>query len=262
MSTGLVTEALSLSVRGRRLVRSLDLRILPGDVWCVLGPNGAGKSTLLRTLAGLRDPDGGRVLLDGRDVRDYRPIELARRRGFLPQSIVDAFSLTVMDAVMSARHPSLPFWAWGESDTGHADVALRTFELDELARRDVTTLSGGERQRVNIATLFTQDVDVLLLDEPLSSLDLHHQMKTLHELMRVAMDVGKSVVYTVHDINLAFQHATHAVLLDGKGGALAGPKDDVVTSEHLSAAFHHPIHGVMLDDELFFRAGRLNGTPP
>ena len=262
MSAGLVTEALSLSVRGRLLVRSLGLRVMPGDVWCVLGPNGAGKSTLLRTLAGLRDPDGGRVLLDGRDVGDYRPIELARRRGFLPQSIVDAFSLTVMDAVMSARHPSLPFWAWGETDTSHAQTALQTFELDELAGRDVTTLSGGERQRVNIATLFTQDVDVLLLNEPLSSLDLHHQMKTLHELMRVAMDAGKSVVYTVHDINLAFQHATHAVLLDGKGGALAGPKDDVVTSEHLSAAFHHPIHGVMLDDELFFRAGRLNGTSP
>jgi len=262
MSAGLVTEALSLSVRGRLLVRALDLRVMPGDVWCVLGPNGAGKSTLLRTLAGLRDPDGGRVMLDGRDVGDYRPIELARRRGFLPQSIVDAFSLTVMEAVMSARHPSLPFWAWGESDTAHAEAALDTFELEELARRDVTTLSGGERQRVNIATLFTQDVDVLLLDEPLSSLDLHHQMKTLHELMRVAMEAGKSVVYTVHDINLAFQHATHAVLLDGKGGALAGPKDDVVTSEHLSAAFHHPIHGVMLDDELFFRAGRLHGTPP
>jgi len=261
MSPDLAAESLTLSMRGRTLVDALDMRVAPGEVWCVLGPNGAGKSTLLRTLAGLRPADGGRVLLGGRDIAAYRPIELARHRGFLPQTIVDAFSLTVMEAVMSARHPSLPFWAWGERDTGAAGRALHTFELEGLAGRDVTTLSGGERQRVNIATLFTQEVDVLLLDEPLSSLDLHHQMKTLHELMLAASKQGKSVVYTVHDINLAFQHATHAVLLDGKGGALAGLKDDVITSEHLSAAFHHPIHGVMLGDEPFFRAGRLHGTP-
>jgi iron complex transport system ATP-binding protein len=262
MSSVLVTEALSLSVRERMLVGELTMRVEPGQVWCVLGPNGAGKSTLLRALAGLREPDRGRVLLGERDIRTYRPIELARLRGFLPQSIVDAFSLTVMEAVIAARHPRLPFWAWGDEDLEPARHALRTFELESLAERDVTTLSGGERQRVNIAALFAQDVDVMLLDEPLSSLDLHHQMKTLHELLHTAAHDRKSVVYTVHDINLAFQHATHAVLLDGRGGALAGFKDEVVTSEHLSAAFHHPIHGVTLDGERFFRAGRLNGLSP
>jgi iron complex transport system ATP-binding protein len=259
MSSALATEAIGLSIRDRLLVRELSMRIEPGQVWCVLGPNGAGKSTLLRTLAGLREPDQGRVTLGGRDIASYRPIELARLRGFLPQSIVDAFSLTVMEAVIAARHPRLPFWAWGDEDLEPAHRALRTFELESLAERDVTTLSGGERQRVNIAALFTQDVDVMLLDEPLSSLDLHHQMKTLHELLHTAARDGKSVVYTVHDINLAFQHATHAVLLDGNGGALAGLKDEVITSGHLSAAFHHPIHGVTLDGERFFRAGRLNG---
>jgi iron complex transport system ATP-binding protein len=259
MSRALATEAISLSVRDRLLVRELSMRVEPGQVWCVLGPNGAGKSTLLRTLAGLREADQGRVTLGGRDIGGYRPIELARLRGFLPQSIVDAFSLTVMEAVIAARHPRLPFWAWGDEDLEPAQRALRTFELQSLAERDVTTLSGGERQRVNIAALFTQDVDVMLLDEPLSSLDLHHQMKTLHELLHTATHDGKSVVYTVHDINLAFQHATHAVLLDGNGGALAGLKDEVITSDHLSDAFHHPIHGVTLDGERFFRAGRLNG---
>lgn len=261
MTTRLVAESLALSVRERLLVRALDMTVEPGQVWCVLGPNGAGKSTLLRTLAGLRPADGGRVALGDRDVATYRPLDLARRRGFLPQSVVDAFSLSVMEAVVSARHPRLSFWAWGDDDTGPAQRALETFELESLTGRDVTTLSGGERQRVNIATLFAQDVDVMLLDEPLSSLDLHHQMKTLHELMRAASLHGKSVIYTVHDINLAFQHATHAVLLDGKGSALAGLKDDVITSAHLSAAFHHPIHGVTLGDELFFRAEPLNGSP-
>ena len=262
MSHRLDVVTLGLTMGDRELVGSLDMTIDAGQVWCVLGPNGAGKSTLLRTLAGLRPADRGRVLLDDRDIAAWRPLELARRRGFLPQAVVDAFSLSVMDAVVSARHPRLSFWAWGDDDTGPARQALDTFELRALAGRDVTTLSGGERQRVNIATLFAQDVDIMLLDEPLSSLDLHHQMKALHELMRVANVHGTSVVYTVHDINLAYQHATHAVLLDGRGGALAGTRDAVITSAHLSAAFHHPIHGVTLGDELFFRAGRLDGNPP
>ncbi|KJV35837.1 ABC transporter ATP-binding protein [Luteibacter yeojuensis] len=261
MTATLATERLRLAVRDRVLVDALDLRIEPGQVWCVLGPNGAGKSTLLRTLAGLRDTDGGRVLLEGRDLAAWKPLELARHRGFLPQAVVDAFSLTVLEAVTAARHPHLPFWAWGDEDLGTVRAALSRFELDELAERDITTLSGGERQRVNIAALFAQDVGVMLLDEPLSSLDLHHQMKTLHELVAEA-GAGRSVVFTVHDINLAMQHATHAVLLDGHGSALAGRKHDVVTSEHLTTAFHHPIHGTTIDGEVVFRAARLTDKRP
>jgi iron complex transport system ATP-binding protein len=261
VSATLATERLRLAVRDRQLIDALDLRIEPGQVWCVLGPNGAGKSTLLRTLAGLRDAEGGRVLLAGRDIATWKPLDLARRRGFLPQSIVDAFSLTVIEAVTAARHPRLPFWAWGDEDMGTVRVALARFELEGLAGRDITTLSGGERQRVNIAALFAQDVDVMLLDEPLSSLDLHHQMKTLHELV-LAARAGHAIVFTVHDINLAMQHATHAVLLDGHGGALAGTKDNVVTPANLTAAFHHPIRGTTIDGEVFFRAARLTDTRP
>jgi ABC-type cobalamin/Fe3+-siderophores transport systems, ATPase components len=261
MSTRLATERLRLAVRDRQLIDALDLRIEPGEVWCVLGPNGAGKSTLLRTLAGLRDAEGGRVLLDGRDIATWKPLALARHRGFLPQSVVDAFSLTVIEAVTAARHPRLPFWAWGDEDLGAVRAALSRFELESLAERDITTLSGGERQRVNIAALFAQDVDVMLLDEPLSSLDLHHQMKTLHELVLAARS-GRSVVFTVHDINLAMQHATHAVLLDGHGGALAGTRDAVVTATHLTAAFHHPIRGHLVDGEIIFRAARLSDARP
>jgi iron complex transport system ATP-binding protein len=86
-------------------------------------------------------------------------------------------------------------------------------------------------------------------------------MKTLHELV-LAARAGRAVVFTVHDINLAMQHATHAILLDGHGGALAGSKDAVVTATNLTAAFHHPIRGIAIDGELFFRAARLTDTRP
>lgn len=261
MTATLATEALRLVVQDRLLVDSLDLRIGGGEVWAVIGPNGAGKSTLLRTLAGLRSPDGGAVQLDGRDLASYRPRELGRRRGFLPQSVVDAFSLTVWDAVAAARHPHLPFWHWGGEGDDVTRRALAVFELEAMADRDVTTLSGGERQRVNIAALFAQDVSFLLLDEPLSSLDLHQQMRVLHALERTAVREERGIVYSVHDINLAARHATHAILLDGQGHAIAGDIASVVTGDNLSAAFHHPIHGVDIEGERFFRAGRLTDIP-
>lgn len=262
MKTLLTTQELHLRMQERVLVHSLDLNVRAGEVWAVIGPNGAGKSTLLRTLAGLRDVDGGEVSLDGKPLSRYSPKTLARRRGFLPQAVTDAFSLTVRDAVASARYPHLSFWHWGDEDDEPTREALATFELDALADRDITTLSGGERQRVNIAAIFAQDVDVLLLDEPLSSLDLHQQMRVLQELERTAVRDERAVIYSVHDINLAIRHATHAILLDGNGTALAGPMLDVVTGDNLSAAFRHPIHGVDIDGERFFRAGRLTNPKP
>jgi iron complex transport system ATP-binding protein len=261
MTTGLHGRGLRLAAGDRLLVDALDLHVLPGQVWCVLGPNGGGKSTLLRTLAGLRDAQGGQLLLDDRPLHAWRPRELARRRGYLPQTVVDAFTLPVRDALQAARHPSLPWWAWGDAGDAAVEEALALFELDGLAHRDINSLSGGERQRVNIAALFAQDASLLLLDEPLGALDLHYQMKVLH-ILETAAAQGRAVVYSVHDVNLAARHATHAVLLDGHGRAWAGAVADVLTAPQLSHAFHHPIRVLALEGHAFFVASTIETPLP
>ncbi len=238
----LEAQDLSLRVNGRTLVRELSFRLRAGEVWCMLGPNGAGKSTFLHTAVGLREPQGGAMRLAGRALADWPAAEAARQRGFLPQAFHDAFSASVLESVMLGRHPYLSRWQWESGDErGIALAALAAVDLAGFERRDVLTLSGGERQRVALAALLAQDAPLLLLDEPVSHLDLHHQPLILEHLVTLARARGKGVLFTVHDLNLAARFASHALLLMPQGMARQGPIGEVMTEAALSGAFGHRV---------------------
>ncbi|MEP7282331.1 MAG: ABC transporter ATP-binding protein [Rubrivivax sp.] len=268
-------EGLALRVGERTLLRGLDLTVRPGELWCVLGPNGSGKTTLLHTLAGLRAPDAGTVRLDGTALPAWPADALARRRGLLPQSTHDAFGSTVLETVMLGRHPHLGRWAWeGEGDRARALEALRALEIDGLAARDVTTLSGGERQRVAIAALLAQDPALLLLDEPLSHLDLRHQVQLLQRL-RARVDGDRSgdgarhgpngthdgpprhaVLLSIHDLALARRYATHALLLAGDGAVPPqGPVAQAMDAEALGRLLGHPLTVGTVGGQVVYVAG-------
>ncbi|HVJ62105.1 MAG TPA: ABC transporter ATP-binding protein [Tahibacter sp.] len=254
-------RGLTLHVAERDLVRTLDVRIGAGEMWCVLGANGAGKSTLLRAIAGLQRAHAGTVLFDGADARTRDPLALARLRGFMPQVVTDAFSAKVIDVVLSARHPRLSLWEWGgEEDWSVAYRALAAVGMDGFIDRDVTTLSGGERQRVAIATLLAQEVDTMLFDEPAASLDLHHQILVLGHLETLARS-GRTIVYSIHDTNLAYAYSTHGILFLGDATVIQGPIRDVMTGAALSRAFKHPISERLVDGEVFFMADRAHDSP-
>ncbi|SFD97556.1 ABC transporter ATP-binding protein [Massilia yuzhufengensis] len=236
------TEHLDLHVGARTLVRRLDWAAHPGQCWSIIGRNGAGKSTLLRTLAGLRAPSGGAVLVGGRALDAWAPEELARQRAFLAQSRHDAFAYSVIDTVLSARHPYHAGHYWEGSDDHQAALnALAAMEVEDLAARDVRTLSGGERQRVAIAAMLAQDTPLLLLDEPANALDLAHQVSVMGLLARLCRDQGKTVVMIGHDLNLAYRISTHALLLMGDGRWHAGLVADTMQPALLGDFLGHPI---------------------
>jgi len=236
------TEKLSLHMGQRALVQNLSWRVASGECWSIIGRNGAGKSTLLRTLAGLRQPDGGRVALKDRALGDWPLAELARQRAFLAQSRNDAFSYSVIETVLSARHPYHDNRYWeGSDDHAMAMNALESMEVANLAPRDVRTLSGGERQRVAIAAMLAQDTPLLLLDEPANALDLAHQVSVMGLLARLCREQNKTAIMVGHDLTLAHSVSTHALLLKGDGNWLAGPVADTMQAPLLSDYLGHPI---------------------
>jgi iron complex transport system ATP-binding protein len=236
------THDLSLKIGQRQLVTDLSWQVRDGQCWSVIGRNGAGKSTLLRALAGLRDPDGGHVAIQNRALAEWPLAELARQRAFLAQSRSDAFAYSVIETVLSARHPYHDNRYWeGSDDHTIALAALESMEVADLAERDVRTLSGGERQRVAIGAMLAQDTPLLLLDEPANALDLAHQVSVMSLLARLCREQGKTVVMVGHDLTLAHSVSTHALLLMGDGTWLAGTKEDVMRADILSDYLGHPI---------------------
>jgi iron complex transport system ATP-binding protein len=224
------------SARGRLLVERLDLAVRPGERWVVLGPNGAGKSSLLAALAGVFPLSGGCVRVDGLALAAWPPRALAARRAWCPQFWNDPFPASVRETLLLAHARERAWLAPPARDDPLLDAWLEQLELRALADADVRTLSGGERQRVALGTTLLQGAPLLLLDEPSSHLDLRHRVALAQLLVQHAAG-GGSVVAAVHDLDLAWQLASHVVLLDARGAALAGPRDVVMASEPLGRAF-------------------------
>jgi iron complex transport system ATP-binding protein len=235
-------DAVTLRAGARTLVAALTQAIDAGEMWCIAGPNGAGKTTLINVMAGLLEPASGAVSIDGRALAAWRPADLAQARALMPQATHDAFSATVLDTVLLNRFPYLTGWGWESADDrAAAHAALEALGLAAFASRDVLTLSGGERQRVALAAVLCQEAPLVLLDEPLAHLDLHHQIDCLQALADTARDEHRAIVFSCHDLNLARRFSTHALLLDGRGNVHAGRVRDVLTPERASAAFGYPL---------------------
>ena len=258
---------------GRRLAQGLDFTLRAGERWVVLGPNGSGKSTLIATLAGLLPALQGALTLQRQPLAAWAPDRLARWRAWCPQFWSDPFPARVDETVQAARRGGvMDGWAGqGGVDgdevglgapTGEAhtlDSLLQSLDLAALAAADVRQLSGGERQRVAIAAALWQGAPLLLLDEPTAHLDLAHQQQLLAVLQAHA-DRGGAVCASLHDVQLAWQLATHALLLDGRGGAWAGTRDEVMTPPRLSAAFGVAIDRVEVCGEQRFWIGPRRGA--
>jgi iron complex transport system ATP-binding protein len=159
MALPLDVTDLSVSVPGRRLVDSLGFNASPGEIIAVLGRNGSGKSLTLHTLAGLRAPDSGAVLLQGMNIAQHKRQAAARLLALLPQVIDDIFPATVLDTALIGRHPHIAPFSWESTDDLEAArQALATMGLGAMHDRDILTLSGGERRRL-APGLFTRRAD-------------------------------------------------------------------------------------------------------
>ncbi len=250
--TQLTATGLDIQIGERTLCRGLDLALAPGHCWAILGGNGSGKTTLLHTLAGLLPHHTGTIQLDKLPLDTLPRRTIAQQLGLLLQGSHDPFPTTVLETALSGRHPHLGRWQHeGEGDLALAREALASVDLGEMEERMVQTLSGGERRRLAIATLLTQCPQLLLLDEPLNHLDLHHQQRLLSQLRQLA-NAGKTVVMVLHDPNQARRYCDQALLLYGDGEWESGTCEALLTAERLSRLYRHPMRVLQQDGERLF----------
>lgn len=245
---------LEIRVPGRTLCAGFTVQLAVGENWAILGANGSGKTTLVHTLGGLRPIEGGRVTLNGRDIADYPHRTRARHLSVLFQDYDAAFPATVLEAVLTGRHPYLSRWQWQDDadDMRFAEDALAAVGLSGFGARRLATLSGGERRRVEIAAVLAQDAPVCLLDEPTNHLDLRHQIVIL-ELLTQRAKAGQYLnLLVLHDVNLALRFCTHALLLFGNGEQLYGKLPGIVDEEALERLYGCPIRKIELVDGLFY----------
>ena len=229
---------------GRRaLIDGISANFEPGRLHLIIGPNGAGKSTLIRVLARLLRPAEGQVLYDGQDVAHCSERELARSRAMLSQAVEVAFPLPVRELVLMGRYPHFTARP-GATDLHVCEEVMQFFDVAGMADRSYGTLSGGERQRVHFARVLAQiwrplegATRVLFLDEPLTFLDIRHQIDFMRKVRVFASNKDVIVLGVVHDLNLAAQFADRLLLVHNGRILADGPTADVLTAEHLSTAF-------------------------
>lgn len=216
--------------------RHWQAKIPQGNVTVIVGCNGSGKSTLIKTLARLQAPIAGRVLLGGRDIKEFSPDELAHKVALLPQQVNTDVPYTVRQLVGLGRYPYRHVCTKAQDKIAIED-AMQTAGVHAWADRLVRDLSGGEQQRCWIALLLSQETPVLLLDEPTASLDLQFQGEVLQLLRNIAQKKGKTVVMVLHDLNRAAKAADHLLVLHEQKIYAQGTPEAILTTDLIHTVF-------------------------
>lgn len=208
------------SIVGRGLEGSLPR----GTLTVLLGTNGAGKSTLLRTLAGLQPPLAGDIFWEGNSLASLTPEERAKRLSIVLTVRPETGNLTVREVVALGRLPHRQ-GLWGSrnaaADAEAVERAMRLTTTSAWSERPVSRLSDGERQRVFIAKALAQETPLILLDEPTAFLDYPSRVQFFNLLKRLTNEMGKTVLLSSHDVELAAAHADRILLLSKESLCLA-----------------------------------------
>ncbi|OHV07553.1 ABC transporter ATP-binding protein [Kushneria phosphatilytica] len=259
--TGLEVSRLSSGYRRRRILEDITLpELYAGEVHSLVGPNAAGKSTLMRALAGLQ-PASGSIRLQGRELMGRSLSERTRLVTYMPQSLPQGVALSVLESVVSALRAS-PLHTTANT---RSTLEERAFEVlarvgvAELALESLHHLSGGQRQLVSLAQVLAREPRVLLLDEPISALDLQHQLRVMQLVHRLARERHMIVLMVLHDLGVAARWSDGIVMLSHGRVAAIGTPAEAITPVTLAQVYgvrarvEHPPHDslqIRVDDVL------------
>jgi iron complex transport system ATP-binding protein len=231
-------QNLQFSYPGRPVLETASFALEKGQVLAILGTNGTGKTTLLKCLNRILTPTAGTVLIENESISILSRNALAQKIGYVEQQR-NGSRATVFNTVLLGRKPYIR-WDITQHDMEIASQALATLGLADYALRYLDELSGGELQKVIIARALAQEPEILLMDEPTSSLDLKNQLEVLNLIRQISRERGIAAIVAMHDLNLALRFADRFILLKDKTiYATGGP--EVITPENIESVYAVPV---------------------
>lgn len=243
---------ISWSYEKNEALRDISCTFPQEKLTMILGPNGSGKTTLLKLLSGSVKPQKGEILLDGAPVSAFTPRALAQKIAYVAQSTNLEYNFSVLDIVLMGRYAYVPFLkSETERDMEIVREAMEQTGIGFLAERSVLEMSGGELQRVLLARALAQNCDYLLLDEPVTGLDIRHQLEFLLLVQKLCGQRRITAVCVLHDIELAYRFGQHILLLENGSLRAQGTPEEVLTPERLEKVYG-------MRTELFQRNGRTH----
>lgn len=217
-----------------------DIAIEKGDFIAIAGQNGIGKSTLIKTLVQLIPKISGEILLKGKPVSHYSRTRLASLVSYVSTEVVHSQQMTVRDLVTFGRYPYTNWFGKIEKeDLTIVDEAITLLELQHLASRNIDEVSDGERQRAMIARALAQQTDIVILDEPTAFLDLPHKHEIINLLGKLTREMGKTIIFTTHDLGIAIRETDKLWLLS-QDGFFHGSPEDLVLNGTIAKTFNTP----------------------
>lgn len=231
-------QQLAISLHDKTLLAEIDFKLEKGDYLVVVGPNGAGKSTLLKAMIGIINFDAGSIRYQDQNLADYSQRALARLVSYVPQSSGRELPFAVEEFIKMSRYAHQSALSeWQPDDQQAVEDALRITNTGQFRHRQMSTLSGGESQRVMIAAALSQQTPIMLLDEPTSYLDPHHQVEVHQLIARLNRELGITVIEVSHDINHAGQQGQQVLALIEGHSLWLGPGEDFLDKQLLQALY-------------------------
>ena len=216
----------------QRVLNNLNFNIEKGKFYTILGPNGSGKTTLAKIITKSLEIDSDKIFLISEDLSKMNNKQTAKRIATVPQNTIVDFDFSVMDIVLMGRAPYLRrFQSETSYDLEIAKNAMKKTNTWHLKDKKIDEISGGERQRVIIARAITQDTEILILDEPISNIDIHHQIQLLDVLKNLNKEKNITIITILHDLNLAAQYSDEIILLSEGEIVTIGNPQEVLTKE-------------------------------
>jgi len=231
----LQVKDLSFFAGKKQILQDLNLTLSYGQFVSIIGPNGAGKSTFLKCLAAVTKPTSGVISIDGVPLNRLKNEERAKTIGYVPQHFQQSFPMSVREYIMLGRKPYIK-WNVTNIDQQIVEQTLQYLKLENLQHNYVDELSGGERQRTSIARALVQQPTVFMLDEPISALDIKHQIQVLNSIKQLAND-NSLVVVVLHDLELAARYSDYVVLMNQGKIYKEGNPVEVITEQSLREVY-------------------------